>query len=119
MRAAAPFLVLVLTACGGLAPVSESVPPGNCQIRYGAAVTEGSGATGFADLAADARGAAMTKIGNCGDKLHSGSVSGASFVCYGDPAVCAAWLESRPIPIPADELRDLRERAAGNGTAEP
>ena len=107
MRALGVLAILAMVsgcATDGLPPPG----PGDCQIRAGAALTEGTTSfTGIGSVAADARGGAVTVIGECPDNLHVVTRSPTSTVCYGSETWCREAIENMPVVIPASTYRAL------------
>lgn len=104
--------VLALQGCA-----TEGLPPpgpDDCQIRAGAALTEGTTSfTGVGSVAADARGGAVTVIGNCPEDLRVFVRSPSSTVCYGSEQWCTQAWDNAPIPVSPAQLRELVEGDGG------
>ncbi len=100
--------VSALGGCGATLPTAADFASGGCQIRAGAALTEGTASfTSAAGISADARGGAVTVIGNCPDDLSVVTRSGNSTVTYGDPEIIRAILEGAPVELTMPQLRAL------------
>jgi hypothetical protein len=105
-----PGLVcMVLAGCGGTSALPEPSPEG-CQIRAGAALTEGTVSfTGVGGVSADARGGAATITSDCPDDFHVITRTGSSIVCYGSDDWCTAALDSLPVSVTPAQLREMAQ----------
>ncbi len=98
---------VLVSACESLPdPVAER---GDCQIRAGYAVAEGSAQPWGGGQGS---GGAYTRIGQCDtgrDFVYARTANG--WACHGPEAFCIAAYENRPVEVPADELRALQDAA--------
>ena len=102
-------VVFVLAGCGGTQALPEPGPDG-CQIRAGAALTEGTASfTGVGGVSADARGGAATITSDCPESFHVLTRTSNSIVCNGSDAWCAAALEHLPVSVTPAQFRTMAE----------
>lgn len=113
---ALPILALSLALAGcGTTGLPEPGPE-DCQVRAGAALTEGTASfTGVGGISADARGGAYTRIGKCDtDRDHVFTKSQSSVACHGTEAWCLKALEQAPVTIPRADYDRLVESLRDN-----
>ena len=88
MQARVAILALALTGCGTTQNLPEPGPQ-DCQVRGGAALTEGTAsASGIGGIQADVRGGAYTRVGQCGEKDFVFARTMNGFACHGTEEWC-------------------------------
>ena len=97
-------VAVLLSGCTTLPEPDPS--RGDCQLRAGAAILEGSSQW---VSQGGAYGGAVTKIGDCGDNLHiiTRTANGSLVVHSSDPEVVRAAMDSQPLEVTPAQLREI------------
>ena len=104
--AAAGATAAILSGCASLPEPDPS--RGDCQLRAGATILEGSVEPWAQGGAA---GGAVTLIGTCPEALKVLTrTPNGSIVCHGSEAWCDAALTQQPVSVTAQQLREIAGR---------